>query len=248
MNSLGEPTYFGSKTVYGGVINTDPQLAEVLGRDFHKVPQGVTGTAKENALARIENGKNMTASLPFKVEPWYSVFASSCPGKPGKGNDRGVTMSHYQIWADFVHSTRNEADNANSVIAIFEDDAVVAVQNITTSLEAELRNLDTDLVFLGWCYGGRHMPMCTHAYLLTRDGAKRLLENWDICNPGAIDGQWRQLATDKIFTWRKAYPTNYQDVKKGFEDDPSYFTRGIFVQRSGFVSFNHHGFQNNANG
>ena len=57
--------------------------------------------------------------------------------------------------------------------------------------------------------------MCTHAYLLTRGGAKRMVENWDVCNPGAIDGQWRQLANDKIFTWRKAHPTSYKDVKPG---------------------------------
>ena len=63
--------------------------------------------------------------------------------------------------------------------------------------------------------GKRHMPMCTHAYLLTRGGAKRMVENWDVCNPGAIDGQWRQLANDNIFTWRKAHPTSYKDVKPG---------------------------------
>jgi hypothetical protein len=32
----------------------------------------------------------------------------------------------------------------------------------------------------------------------------------------------------------------------GFADNPAYFTRGIFVQKNGMVSFNHHGFQNNA--
>jgi hypothetical protein len=50
-----------------------------------------------------------------------------------------------------------------------------------------------------------------------------------------------------VFTWKKAHWSNYNDVKPGFEDKPWYFTRGIFIQKGGFVSFNHHGFQNNAN-
>ena len=233
---LGDPTFFGSKQLYGAIINTDPAIAEVLGRDFHKVPQGVNGTAKENALTRIENSKTMIGTLPFRVESWSCMYAPSCPGKPGRGNDRGVTMSHYQIWADFVFHTRNEPDKDHSVMAVFEDDAVVAVKNVTDALEAELRNMETDLVFLGWCYGKRHMPMCTHAYLLSRNGAKRMVENWDVCNPGAIDGQWRLLANDNVFTWRKAHPTSYKDVKPGFEDHPDYFTRGIFVQKNGLVA------------
>ena len=100
---LGEPTFFGSKQLYGAIINTDPMIADVLGRDFHRVPQGVNGTAKQNAMSRLENSKSMIEALPFKVEPWFCVYAPSCPGKEGKGNDRGVTMSHYQIWVGTRH-------------------------------------------------------------------------------------------------------------------------------------------------
>ena len=246
--SLGVGTFLGGKQVYSGIINTDPMIADVLGRDFHKVPQGVNGTAAENAHSRLRNSKELVNQVPFAVESWFSIYAPSCPGKPSKGNDRGVSMSHYQIWADFVFHTRNEPYHDDSILIVFEDDAVIAVQNITASLEAELRNMDTDLIFLGWCYGRRHMPMCTHAYALKRDGAKRMVENWDVCNEAAIDGQWRLLANDKVFTWRKAHPTSYNMIKRGYEDHPDYFTRGIFVQKNGLVSFNHHGFQNNANG
>ena len=134
----------------------------------------------------------------------------------------------------------------DSIIVIFEDDAVIAVENVTWSLENELGSMNTDLLFLGWCYGRRHMPMCLHSYALRRSGAKKLVEHLDICDPGAIDGQWVHLHKDKIFTWKKAQSLSYANLKPGFEDNPSYFTRGTFIQKIGLVSFNHHGFQNNA--
>jgi len=210
------------------------------------VPQGVNGSAQENAYTRIKNSKDMTAQLPFQTEAWLSIYAPSCPGKHGKGNDRGVTMSHYQIWSDFLFHTKDEKTYDDLIMVVFEDDAVIAVKNVTHSLEVEIGSMDTDLLFLGWCYGRRHMPMCTHSYALSRNGAKKIVDNWDLCNPSAIDGQWKHLAKAEKFTWKKALPTSYADLKAGFDDNPDYFTRGIFTQKSGLVSFNHHGFQKNA--
>lgn len=63
-------TKFANTTVYGAMIMTDPQIAEVLGRDFHKVPQGVNGSAAQNAEWRIQNGKNTANELPFHVDFW----------------------------------------------------------------------------------------------------------------------------------------------------------------------------------
>ena len=54
------------------------------------------------------------------------------------------------------------------------------------------------------------------------------------------------MAAEGTFTWQKASEESYSDLKEGFTDNPMYFTRGIFVQKKGFVSFNHHGMQNNA--
>jgi GR25 family glycosyltransferase involved in LPS biosynthesis len=162
-------------------------------------------------------------------------------------------LSHYQIWADFVNQGKvlpGGINNPNAldddIIVIFEDDAVIAVKNVTYSLYNEISKMDVDLIFLGWCYGRRHMPMCTHAYALTRKGAKSMINNWDLCNKESIDGQWKLLAKDNVFTWRKAHHESYSALRDGFEDNPEYFTRGIFTQKNGLVSFNHHGFQNNA--
>lgn len=247
-------TKFGREniTVWGAMILTDPSVSVVMGRDFHKIPQGVNGTQADNALLRIENGKSTCKELPFPIDLWYSVYSQSCPHRFTKGNDRGVYMAHHQIWADFVHRGKKGIDKDiakdSDVLVVLEDDAVIAVTDIYKSLDDEISNMKTDLVFLGWCYGRRNMPMCTHAYALTRSGAKKIVEEWDTCSIHSIDGQWKDMANSGIFTWRKAYESSYSNVKPGFEDEPGFHTRGIFVQRNGLVSFNHHGFQNNANG
>ena len=48
---------FGNHSVTGAMIFTDPNTAGLLGRDFYRVPQGVNGTAVENAQARVAHGK-----------------------------------------------------------------------------------------------------------------------------------------------------------------------------------------------
>ncbi len=95
-------TMLGGKLVFSAIINTDPMIAGVLGRDFHKVPQGVNGTQRDNALLRIENSKLLIKQLPINVDSWLSIYAPPCPDRPSKGNDRGVMMAHFQIWHDFV--------------------------------------------------------------------------------------------------------------------------------------------------
>ena len=245
-------TKFGNTTVWGAMILTDPTVAGLMGRDFSRVPQGVNGTAVDNAWARVDHAKEMTKSLPFNIEFWWSVYAQSCPHMVNKGNDRGVSLAHYQIWSDFEMQGRHKSgrDRAiasdRDVLIVFEDDAVIAVKNIKASLETEISNMSADLKFLGWCYGRRGMPMCTHAYALSRAGVTRILAQWDSCSQSSIDGQWKAIVADGHFTWEKASDASYRDLKEGFSDNPSYFTRGIFIQRNGFVSFNHHGFQNNA--
>jgi hypothetical protein len=248
---------FAGRTVYSAIINTDPKMAMVMGRDFHKVPQGVKGSPVSNAYQRLDQSRRMTSELPFPVETWWSVFTSSCPHTTTKGNDRGVMLAHYQIWSAFAYRERQggirntmvEHDNDDDVLVIFEDDANIAVTNVTQALHSELSVMKVDLLFLGWCYGRRYIPACLHAYAITRAGARKLVDNWDICSNDAIDGQLRDLSKELegVFTWDKAADATFlNSLRPGFEDNPNYFTRGIFVQKNGLVSFNHHGFQNNA--
>ena len=114
-------------------------------------------------------------------------------------------------------------------------------------LMKEVRNIKSDITFLGWCYAGRRVPMCLHAYMLTRSGVSKLLEHWNVCDENAIDAQLRYLVESGIISWGKVDESSYKDdLKDAFIDNPMYFTHGIFTQKKGVVSFNHHGFQNNA--
>jgi hypothetical protein len=245
-------TKFANTTVWAAMILTDPMTAGVLGRDFYRVPQGVNGTAVDNAYRRIEHAKQTVKTFPFPVDMWWSVYAPECPGRKSKGNDRGVAMAHYQIWADWYFQGRRGADKATAtdadVLIVFEDDATPAVKDLIHSLQRELNptTMKSDLNFLGWCYGRRGMPMCTHAYALTRAGVGKIIPEWDSCSSYSIDGQWKNMVTNNVFTWQKADPSSYADLREGFVDNPHYFTRGIFIQKGGMVSFNHHGMQNNA--
>lgn len=198
----------GNRSVTGAMIFTDPNTAGLLGRDFYRVPQGVNGTAVANAQARVSHGKKFIEELPFPVESWWSVFAQSCPWRTTKGNDRGVMMAHYQIWLDWVYQGRRGVDKAvatdRDLLIVFEDDAVVAVRDLPRVLGQELRDMTTDLLFLGWCYGHKRMPMCTHAYAVTRQGVQKMLAEWDVCSTFSIDGQWAQMARHQAFSWAKA--------------------------------------------
>lgn len=227
---------------------TDPMIAAVLGRDFHRVPQGVNGTAMQNAEWRILNGRKTISELPFHVSEWYSLHAPPCPNRPAKGNDRGVALSHYQVWLDFVRQGEKFGKDVSDqdILVMLEDDAVITITDVKEVLLREFSSMTTDHIFLGWCYGRRFMPMCTHAYAITRAAATRLVKEFDVCQTHAIDGQLRQLSEKGVFTWRKPLPDSLKNLKPGFEDNPHYFTRGIFIQKNGMVSFNHHGFQNNA--
>ncbi len=71
---------------------------------------------------------------------------------------------------------------------------MVAVKDVKKVLTDEFQSMTTDHLFLGWCYGRRYMPMCTHAYAITRSAAVRIVQAFDICFPHAIDAQLRQLS------------------------------------------------------
>ena len=56
-SGIGSGQRFANQTIWATMILTDPMTANILGRDFHRIPQGVNGTQIENAWRRVENGK-----------------------------------------------------------------------------------------------------------------------------------------------------------------------------------------------
>eukprot|EP00607_Mallomonas_marina_P009237 CAMPEP_0182421550 /NCGR_PEP_ID=MMETSP1167-20130531/6971_1 /TAXON_ID=2988 /ORGANISM="Mallomonas Sp, Strain CCMP3275" /LENGTH=155 /DNA_ID=CAMNT_0024598797 /DNA_START=403 /DNA_END=870 /DNA_ORIENTATION=- len=147
-------------------------------------------------------------------------------------------MAHKQIWENFLYEERYMKNTTDSdILAIFEDDAVSCVTNITWSLHNEFSDMTTDFLYLGWCHGDKpgKLPMCTHAYALTRQGIRKMLPELDVCGSG-IDGQFINILRAKVASWRKAKYESYgYSLLPGFK--PS---GGIFKQVNTLASFNYH--------
>ena len=248
-------SYSQNYAIQGAIILTDPKIAANF--DMSKLKKGQRLESKEaylkEAQKRVATGRAFAASLPFPVQEWWSVQTSACPplkrdkkmvfGKP-RGNDRGVAFAHLQIWDNFLYEGRHNLSSSSSrsseedILVIFEDDAVSAVTNLTHSLLSELRSMDTDLLFLGWCKGpGKHFPMCAHAYAVTRRGVEKMRLHYDVCGT-AIDGQFLTMCNMRWISYRKAKPENYADSLRPGAD--THTTKGIVVQAKGVVSFNYH--------
>lgn len=142
----------------------------------------------------------------FFVEKWPTLFVGDCAdvfpikrGNKAAGADRSMTMAHLSIWDQF--SRRREAnkmramfDEADDVIAVFEDDFFPMAPNIGAALIAEIDSMETDIKYLGWCF---HFdkdlaPCCTHAYAVNVIGARKLLQHIDSCNLDPNDLQMRK--------------------------------------------------------
>lgn len=235
------------------IILTDPTISKTINSNL--IDKNLRIQDKDllyhKAIKRLEYGRNFSKSLPFPVNEWWSVIAFPCPRNPHrhfkhKGNDRGVLLAHKQIWDDFLHQENyGEIVKESDMLIVFEDDAVSSVSDLKWSLENEFNHMNRDLVLLGWCHGGKNskrFPMCAHAYIITRAGARKILKQWDACG-ASLDGQWAAIANKKIFTWRKALESSYiNSTLPGYEN---YFTQGMFRQQVGIVSFNYNWWDNN---
>jgi hypothetical protein len=128
----------------------------------------------------------------------------------------------------------------DDVLVIFEDDAEIAVKDAANTLIEELNDMkDIDLLYLGWCEGrtARPIPLCAHAYALTRHGARQLIKHFEPCGP-AYDWLLVNLIRNKWLRHRTAHTFSYQNnYKPGFHNGA---TRGIFQQGDkNTASFNH---------
>lgn len=68
----------------------------------------------------------------------------------------------------------------SDILVVLEDDVDVAIQynDLNSTLAEELGSIGVDLLFLGWCEGrlARPVPLCAHAYAVTRRGARKLIQ------------------------------------------------------------------------
>lgn len=122
----------------------------------------------------------------------------------------------------------------DDIMVIFEDDAdfgIPAVDMNSTLLE-ELSAMSSDLLYLGWCEGrmARPVPLCTHAYAVTRRGARKLVRHFEPCGL-ALDEAFVVMCKNKWITYRPANPWSYKN-KVVSSTGPSHVkTFGIFIQK-----------------
>ena len=126
-------------------------------------------------------------------------------------------------------------------MVMLEDDVVVAIKDIQGTMQEELRDMaGTDLLYLGWCEGrlARPIPLCSHAYAVTRRGARKIVKHFEPCGL-AYDWQFVTMIRNKWITYRPAHKFSYEhNYKPEFGNG---FTRGIIQQMTDAGSFNGHG-------
>jgi len=112
--------------------------------------------------------------------------------------------------------------NDNDIIIIFEDKIDIVVNDLKDILIDELKNMNTDILYLGWCYGksksnnnnnnnnNNNIPLCSHAYALTRRGAKQVIAYYNLCGP-PIDEQLAHMIKNNYISYRLVNTTKYID-------------------------------------
>lgn len=122
----------------------------------------------------------------------------------------------------------------SDILVIFEDDADIAVVDIEETMRDELASMSTDMLYLGWCNGrlARPVPLCTHAYALTRKGCRKLIKYFEPCGL-ALDEQFVIMGKNNWITYRVAHPWNYKDrYNSRYSHSHSHDgTHGIFHQK-----------------
>lgn len=134
----------------------------------------------------------------------------------------------YAIHPDGTRVKHGTVMRPQDVLVIFEDDAISAISDTNSTLLHELSRMqDIDILYLGWCEGraARPVPLCAHAYAITRHAAEKLIHYLEPCGR-AVDEQFVILAKNGWLRYRRAgsYP-----LRKDY-DLTGDKTQGIFRQ------------------
>jgi len=152
-------------------------------------------------------------------------------------------MVHKEVWDQFYRNRRPCGLRNNDTLLVFEYDAFLGMHNAGALAIESIQKMTSDFHFLGFCYQRPHLhprvsgkaPYCLHAYAVTLEGARKLLDLVDSCSIFA-DAQVAILADSKNITW--SFETNTYDKKfvddyfyeNGVHMSGSFLYDGIFVQ------------------
>lgn len=128
----------------------------------------------------------------------------------------------------------------DDILVVFEDDADIAVVDHNTSLVEELTAMTTDILYLGWCDGraARPVPLCAHAYAITRRGVRKAVQHFEPCGL-ALDEQLVIMGKNKWLTYRTVHAWSYKNKFNSNYPKPHDQTFGMFHQKR-MGSFNGH--------
>jgi hypothetical protein len=127
------------------------------------------------------------------------------------------------------HGTLYKPDD---IIVIFEDDAMNSIKDLNSTIIEELSQMKgIDILFLGWCEGraAAPVPLCAHAYALTRSGAEKLIDKIEPCGR-AVDEQFVIIAKNNWIKYRRAFPHSYKNNQRPDFNSYGDKTFGIFRQ------------------
>jgi hypothetical protein len=147
----------------------------------------------------------------------------------------------YQISIDGMLYKNDQQFRDNDIITIFEDDVESTINSMNTTVIDEFKQMNVDVLYLGWCdgYFSKPVPLCAHAYALTRRGAKKFARLYEPCGR-ALDEQLVIMVKNNFMTFRKAYQHNYANLNEKYRTTYGLKTCGMFHQNKALGSINGH--------
>jgi len=176
----------------------------------------------------------------------HDVLLERAKAAAGKNNHTTYSSTDFSSVSGSFASVNNSLLFKNNVpfldddiLIVLEDDVDIAVHNHTVIIQEELNSMDVDLLFLGWCDGrlARPVPLCAHAYAVTRRAARKLIQHLEPCGK-ALDEQFVVMGKNKWITFRTAHRWRFEKfIKEGWTHGK---TKGIFQQLKALGSLNGH--------
>ena len=153
---------------------------------------------------------------------WPPVFSLPCDPlrwTGGLSKGRGSNIVHKEIWDMYYRKRR---PGCNDKVIVHEYDAFLGNTHAIQNSVDMTRNMTHDFLYLGYCYKKAYdhparsgnAPYCLHAYALTINGTKNLLEVADSCGV-FMDVQVAVLANAGGLSWTYAK----SDYDRRFVDD-----------------------------
>ena len=147
-----------------------------------KYPERYANAVQVCNTLNIKTFERFEASYPTQEE-----YVKSGTKMPHKGQ-YGVALSHTTLWKKFIQSKKDYC-------LILEDDIVLStkepIDNVISEIQkgiVDMKKNKKEFFYLGSCYGGE----CAHSYILSKEGAHKLLNIIDLNSHLPFDTQISQ--------------------------------------------------------